>query len=80
VRCRFDDRPARLRLAGLCVVLLDSWVSSDRLGRVLLDEEPSRRSLDEQEGPSGQFRYRTSPPDFRERIARLFEAPAAPPR
>jgi esterase/lipase superfamily enzyme len=58
----------------------DPWVSSDLLGLVLLDVEPRRRGLDEQQGPGGQFRYWTFPPDFYERIARLFGPPAAPAR
>ncbi len=57
----------------------DPWVSSDLLGLLLLNVEPRRRGLDEQALSGGQFRYWTFPPDFYERITRLF-GPSATPR
>jgi esterase/lipase superfamily enzyme len=63
----------------------DPWVSGDLLGLLLLNAEPQRRGLEPQEGNLGA-RYWTFPPDFTERVRRLFTpalpaavaAPAAP--
>ena len=59
----------------------DPWVSGDLLGLLLLDAAPPRRGLDGQ-STGGGARYWTFPPDFSERVKRLFtpsarSAPAA---
>jgi len=55
----------------------DPWVSGDLLGLLLLNAEPQRRGLEPQVGASGT-RYWTFPPDFKDRVQRLFTpAPAA---
>lgn len=54
----------------------DPWVSSDLLGLLLLNAAPSQRGLEAQSTEHGA-RYWTFPPDFAERVRRLF-APAAP--
>ncbi len=54
----------------------DPWVSGDLLGLLLLNAEPQRRGLEPQEGPHGA-RYWTFPPDFKDRVQRLFTPAAA---
>ena len=59
----------------------DPWVSSDLLGLMLLNAEPPRRGLSAQSASDGT-RYWTFPPDFKDRVVRLFaptpqSAPAA---
>jgi esterase/lipase superfamily enzyme len=55
----------------------DPWVSGDLLGLLLLNAEPQRRGLEPQVGPLGA-RYWTFPPDFKDRVQRLFiPTPAA---
>jgi len=54
----------------------DPWVSGDLLGLLLLNAEPQRRGLEPQETDLGT-RYWTFPPDFKERVQRLF-TPALP--
>jgi esterase/lipase superfamily enzyme len=54
----------------------DPWVSSDLLGLLLLNADPPRRGLDAQDAARGAL-YWTFPPDFSERVVRLF-APAQP--
>jgi esterase/lipase superfamily enzyme len=55
----------------------DPWVSGDLLGLLLLNADPPRRGLDEREAISGS-RYWTFPPDFNNRVVRLFvPAPGA---
>lgn len=49
----------------------DPWVSSDLLGLLLLNAEPRQRGLDGQTA-SGGARYWTFPPDFHDRVVRLF--------
>jgi esterase/lipase superfamily enzyme len=49
----------------------DPWVSGDLLGLLLLSAEPQRRGLEPQEGPQGT-RYWAFPPDFKDRVQRLF--------
>ena len=49
----------------------DPWVSGDLLGLLLLNAEPQRRGLEPQENPQGT-RYWTFPPDFNDRVQRLF--------
>ena len=57
----------------------DPWVSSDLLGLFLLNADPQRRGLDAQSAARGA-RYWTFPPDFNDRVRRLFTpvAPRAP--
>jgi len=55
----------------------DPWVSGDLLGLLLLNAEPPRRGLSAQSTDAGA-RYWTFPPDFKERVVRLF-TPAPPP-
>lgn len=60
----------------------DPWVSGDLLGLLLLDATPPRRGLDGQ-STGGGARYWTFPPDFSERVTKLFSpraraAPAQP--
>lgn len=50
----------------------DPWVSSDLLGLLLLNAEPPRRGLDGQTAMGGA-RYWTFPPDFYDRVVRLFK-------
>lgn len=52
----------------------DPWVSSDLLGLLLLNAEPQRRGLSAQ-STDGGARYWIFPPDFDQRVQRLF-APA----
>ena len=52
----------------------DPWVSGDLLGLLLLNAEPPRRGLAAQ-STEGGARYWTFPPDFQDRVVRLF-APA----
>ena len=52
----------------------DPWVSSDLLGLLLLNAGPERRGLVEQTGARGA-RYWTFPPDFYQRVVRLFSQP-----
>jgi esterase/lipase superfamily enzyme len=47
------------------------WVSSDIIALLLLDAAPARRGLEERIGDLGA-RFWTFPPDFDQRIARLF--------
>lgn len=47
------------------------WVSSDIIALLLLDAAPARRGLEERIGELGA-RFWTFPPDFDQRIARLF--------
>jgi esterase/lipase superfamily enzyme len=54
----------------------DPWVSADLLGVFLLNAGPQQRGLDMQITTSGG-RYWTFPPDFYDRVVRLF-APASP--
>lgn len=54
----------------------DPWVSGDLLGLLLLNAAPQRRGLEPQEGPHGA-RYWTFPPDFKDRVQRLFTPAAA---
>jgi esterase/lipase superfamily enzyme len=54
----------------------DPWVSGDLLGLLLLNAEPQRRGLEPQETPQGT-RYWTFPPDFKDRVQRLFTPAAA---
>lgn len=54
----------------------DPWVSSDLLGLVLLNAAPQQRGLSEQLGPRGS-RYWAFPPDFYERVVRLFTSGAS---
>jgi len=54
----------------------DPWVSGDLLGLLLLNADPQRRGLDAQTADHGA-RYWRFPPDFGDRVARLF-APAPP--
>jgi esterase/lipase superfamily enzyme len=54
----------------------DPWVSGDLLGLLLLGAEPQRRGLEPQEGPQGA-RYWTFPPDFKDRVQRLFTPASA---
>jgi esterase/lipase superfamily enzyme len=54
----------------------DPWVSSDLLGLMLLNAAPQRRGLASQSTERGVL-YWTFPPDFDERVLRLF-VPAAP--
>ncbi len=49
----------------------DPWVSSDLLGLLLLNAEPQRRGLTAQTSDQGS-RYWTFPPDFNDRVTRLF--------
>ena len=49
----------------------DPWVSSDLLGLFLLNADPQRRGLDAQDAARGA-RYWTFPPDFHDRVVRLF--------
>ena len=57
----------------------EPWVSSDLLGLLLLNAGPAQRGLVEQTGPRGA-RYWTFPPDFYERVVRLFtQAPSGAP-
>ena len=59
----------------------DPWVSGDLLGLLLLNAEPQRRGLDPQVGRLGA-RYWTFPPDFKDRVQRLFtpaSAASSPP-
>ncbi len=53
----------------------DPWVSGDLLG-LLLNAEPPRRGLAAQSTDAGA-RYWTFPPDFKDRVVRLF-TPAPP--
>jgi hypothetical protein len=59
------------------------WVSSDVIALLLFDAGPARRGLEERIGELGG-RFWTFPPDFDQRIARLFaqlaghDAPAGP--
>jgi esterase/lipase superfamily enzyme len=57
----------------------DPWVSSDLLGLLLLNAGPEHRGLEGQTGARGA-RYWTFPPDFYQRVVRLFAQPpsAAP--
>jgi hypothetical protein len=55
----------------------DPWVSSDLLGLFLLNADPQHRGLDAQSAERGA-RYWTFPPDFHERVLRLFTAGGAP--
>jgi esterase/lipase superfamily enzyme len=48
-----------------------AWVSSDVLALLLFDAAPARRGLEERIGEKGA-RFWTFPPDFDQRIARLF--------
>jgi len=59
----------------------DPWVSGDLLGLLLLNADPQRRGLEAQTAERGT-RYWTFPPDFGDRVVRLFTpvpraAPAA---
>ncbi|MGB2816395.1 MAG: hypothetical protein WBC37_04170, partial [Burkholderiaceae bacterium] len=54
----------------------DPWVSGDLLGLLLLNAEPQSRGLEPQESPHGT-RYWTFPPDFKDRVQRLFTPAAA---
>ena len=54
----------------------DPWVSGDLLGLMLLKAAPPQRGLEAQIGPRAS-RYWTFPPDFDERVKRLF-LPATP--
>jgi esterase/lipase superfamily enzyme len=59
----------------------DPWVSGDLLGLLLLNADPQRRGLEAQSAERGT-RYWTFPPDFGDRVVRLFTpvpraAPAA---
>ena len=54
----------------------DPWVSGDLLGLLLLNADPQRRGLDAQTADQGA-RYWRFPPDFGDRVVRLF-APAPP--
>ena len=54
----------------------DPWVSGDLLGLLLLNADPPRRGLDAQVGAGGS-RYWTFPPDFDDRVVRLFVPAAA---
>jgi hypothetical protein len=57
----------------------DPWVSGDLLGLFLLNADPPRRGLDAQTTERGT-RYWTFPPDFGDRVVRLFTpAPATVP-
>ncbi len=49
----------------------DPWVSGDLLGLLLLNADPARRGLDGQDAANGS-RYWTFPPDFSDRVVRLF--------
>jgi esterase/lipase superfamily enzyme len=52
------------------------WVSSDVIALLLFDAAPARRGLEERTGEQGA-RFWTFPPDFDQRIARLFAQAAA---
>ncbi len=54
----------------------DPWVSSDLLGLLLLNAEPRRRGLAPENTDRGVL-YWTFPPDFGERVKRLFAPGAA---
>ena len=54
----------------------DPWVSGDLLGLMLLKAAPSQRGLEAQSGPRAA-RYWTFPPDFKDRVQRLFTPAAA---
>ena len=56
----------------------DPWVSSDLLGLLLLNAEPQRRGLTPQTSDRGS-RYWTFPPDFDNRVTRLFSPPPGDP-
>lgn len=56
----------------------DPSVSADLLGLLLLNAAPPRRGLDEEASPRG-LRYWRFPPDYAERVKRLFVAPAPAP-
>ena len=56
----------------------DPWVSSDLLGLLLLNADPQRRGLDAQSAARGA-RYWTFPPDFNDRVQRLFAPSNASP-
>lgn len=49
----------------------DPWVSGDLLGLLLLNADPPKRGLEGQSAGSGA-RYWTFPPDFGDRVVRLF--------
>jgi hypothetical protein len=53
----------------------DPSVSADLLGLLLLNAAPPRRGLDEEANQRG-VRYWRFPPDYAERVKRLFAAPA----
>jgi esterase/lipase superfamily enzyme len=53
----------------------DPSVSADLLGLLLLNAAPPRRGLDEEASPRG-LKYWRFPPDYAERVKRLFIAPA----
>jgi esterase/lipase superfamily enzyme len=72
IRVDPNDIP-RLPLRSHAFWYEDPWVSSDLLGLFLLDADPERRGLAAQSGAGGA-RYWTFPPDFVDRVVRLFSA------